>query len=76
MKTHDLERVTAAGREILYFYEYARNDRNGNARYRVWIIDPARGAVYEKVFMGYRAALAQRVQIFIEREAGENGRKI
>jgi len=72
MKKHDLERVTAAGREILYFYEYARNDRNGNARYRVYIIDAERGAVYEKVFTAYRAALAQRVQIFIERGAGKN----
>lgn len=69
MKTHDLYTITAAGRSVSYFYEYAGNDRNGNARYNVHIIDTARGAVYEKRITEYRSQIAARVVIIIETEA-------
>lgn len=54
MKTHDLKTVVVGALlSISYFYIREKNDKNGNPKYRVFIIDPEGPAVYEKLFTSY-----------------------
>ena len=66
MKEHKLEYLILDHIEIRYFYIREKNDRNGNARYRVFITDPEAPAVYETIFKCYECEIAERVRFFIE----------
>ena len=66
MKVHDLKTVVINHIAINYFYTREKNDVNGNPRYRVYIIDPDGGAVYEKIFKTYEGLIPERVGAFIE----------
>lgn len=65
MKTYDLHGTTANYETIQYFYKADKNDRNGNPRYRVFIIDPV-GAVYETIFHCYECQIENHVISFCE----------
>ena len=65
-KEHSLKYLILDCIEIKYFYTREKNDRNGNARYRVFIIDPEAPAVYETIFKCYECEIAERVKIYIE----------
>lgn len=65
-KIHDLKTVTANHLSINYFYAREKNDRNGNPRYRVYIIDPDGPAVHETIFKTYEGLIADCVKRFIE----------
>ena len=65
-KIHDLKTVTINHIAINYFYIREKNDVNGNARYRVFIIDPDAPAVYETMFKCYECEIKTRVIMFIE----------
>lgn len=65
-KIHDLKTVIVNHIAINYFYIREKNDVNGNARYRVFIIDPDAPAVYEKIFKCYECQIKDRVIMFIE----------
>ena len=51
--------------EFTYFFKREKNDVNGNARYRVYIIDPGGPAVYETIFKCYECQIADRVKNYI-----------
>lgn len=63
-KIHDLKTVVINNLSINYFYEREKNDRNGNPRYRAYIIDPDGPAVYEKIFCTYD--LENSIKNFLE----------
>lgn len=65
-KQYDLHYLIGDHIEIKYFYTREKNDRNGNARYRVYIIDPEAPAVYETIFKCYEFEIPRRVKRFIE----------
>lgn len=52
-KIHDLKTVYFNCMAVNYFYIREKNDRNGNPRYRVFIIDPEGPSVYERIFKTY-----------------------
>ena len=68
MKTHDLYGTTVNYKTVQYFFEREKNDINGNARYRVYIISPV-GIVYVKIFKCYEIEIEDRVISFVKREA-------
>lgn len=70
MKKHDLKSVVIACNEYSFFYVREKNDVNGNARYRVFIIDPDGPAVYETILRCYESAIPERVAAFIENVTG------
>ena len=70
MKIHDLKSRVIWGDEFQYFYTRERNDRNGNPRYRVYIIDPDAPAVHETIFKCYESQIPERVETFIETNIG------
>ena len=53
MKIHDIKNVIIDNMTYSYFYIREKNDRNGNPRYRVYIIDPDAPAVYEVIARTY-----------------------
>lgn len=65
-KTHALKTVIINHIAINYFYSREKNDVNGNARHRVYIMDPDATAVYETIFKCYECEIAARVKMFIE----------
>lgn len=69
MKTHDLKTVIVNHQAINYFYTREKNDRNGNPRYRVYIIDPEAPAVYEDIVKTYESLIGEAVKARIERGA-------
>ena len=66
MKIHDLKHIIIDNMEYQYFHIREKNDRNGNPRYRVYIIDPNGPAVYEKIAHTYDGLLSQFVTTFIQ----------
>lgn len=62
MKMHNLKTIRANYETIQYFYTREKNDRNGNARYRVYIIDQETASVYEKIIKCYESQIAERVR--------------
>lgn len=70
MKKHDLKSVVIACNEYSFFYIREKNDVNGNARYRVFIIDPDGPAAHEAIFKCYESQIPERVTAFIETAAG------
>lgn len=71
MKIHDIKNIIIDNIEYSYFYIREKNDRNGNPRYRVYIIDPDAPAVYEKIAKTYEGLIKDYVIKFIE-EAKQN----
>jgi hypothetical protein len=69
MKTHELKTTTVNHITITYFCIREKNDRNGNARFRVFIIDPETPRVYEKIFKCYESQLSEYVKMFVEAAA-------
>lgn len=69
-KTHDLKTVVINHIAINYFYTREKRDINGNARFRVYIIDPDAPAVYETIVKTYEGLLPEAVKRYVER-AGE-----
>ena len=69
MKTHDLKTVIVNHQAINYFYTREKNDRNGNPRYRVYIIDPEAPAVYEEIIKTYESLIGDAVKRRIEEAA-------
>ena len=55
MKSYILESTVINGVRYSYFFKREKSDVNGNSRYRVWIIDPDGGVVYEKIVKAYGA---------------------
>ena len=66
MKMHDLQKIIVNHEEINYFYTREKNDINGNARFRVFIIDPGAPAVYEEIIKTYESLLPDAVKRRIE----------
>lgn len=64
--THDLHTIIINHIEYRFFYTPEKRDTNGNARYRVYIIDPDAPAVYEKIFKTYEGLIVDCVHNFIE----------
>lgn len=65
-KAHDLHTIIINHTEIRYFYTREKRDRNGNSRFRVYIIDPEANAVYERIFTTYEGIIEDCVCNFIE----------
>lgn len=65
-KEHKLKYLISDHIVIKYFYIREKNDINGNARYRVYIEDPAAAAVYETIFKCYESVIPERIERFIE----------
>lgn len=67
MKTHELKSIVIDSVRYTYFYRREKNDRNGNARYRLWFIDPDTAAVYEKVVTCYDCQITEYIERMINR---------
>ncbi len=70
LKSYELKTAVVGGCDFRFFYIREKNDRNGNPRYKVFIIDPDGPAVHEIIFKGYESQLSERVASFIEKEIG------
>ena len=69
--THDLHTIIVNNNQYQFFYTREKNDRNGNSRFRVYIIDPNAPAVYEKIFKTYEGLIIDSVYNFIENTLAE-----
>lgn len=65
LKTHDLKTVYVNSMAISYFYTREKNDRNGNPRFRVYIIDPEGPAIYERIVKTYEGLISDYVKQFV-----------
>lgn len=65
-KQHTLHKVTAHGVTIHYFYTKEKRDRNGNSRYRVFMIDFETNFIYERIFTTYESQIAAVIMANIE----------
>lgn len=68
---HELYTIVANNIQYQFFYTREKNDRNGNARFRVYIIDPEAPAVYERIFKTYEGLIVDSVYNFIENSIEE-----
>mgnify|MGYP003304106241 FL=1 len=70
IKTHDLKTLVINSVSFNYFFKKEKNDRCGNPRYRVWIIDPDGPAVYERIFVTYclESTLANYIENYLEED--------
>lgn len=66
MKMHDMKTTIINGMSVSYFYTKEKPDINGNARYRVYIIDPDAPAIYEIVCKTYEVLICEHVRKFVE----------
>jgi len=66
MKTYVVESFVMGCTRYEYFFKREKNDVNGKPRFRVWIIDPDGGAVYEKLFQCYDFQVKQCAMVFVE----------
>ena len=66
MKTHNLKTIITNGLSINYFYTKEKADKNGNPRFRVYIIDPDGPAVYETICKTYESLICDHVRAFVE----------
>lgn len=65
MKTFDLKFTIIDGIRYEYFYIREKNDRNGNPRYRVYLIDPESKAVHEMLCKCYESQIQWNVSATI-----------
>lgn len=63
---HVLYTARTNGLAINYFYTKEKADRNGNPRYKVYIMDPDAPAVYETIAKCYESQIKAHVISFIE----------
>jgi len=70
-RIHVLYTVRKDGMAINYFYTKEKADRNGNTRYKVYIMDPDAPAVYENTITCYESQIEEHVTSFIVREEEE-----
>lgn len=68
-KAHDLHTITINNSIISYFYTREKNDRNGNARYRIYIINPKNNSVIETIAQTYEAFISDIVKNRVEEVA-------
>lgn len=66
MKMHELKTTRINGLSINYFYTKEKPDKNGNSRFRVYIIDPDANAIYETICKTYEPLISDHVRRFIE----------
>lgn len=66
MKNHKLHTVHAHGLTIAYFYTKEKRDRNGNSRFRVYMIDTETNTVYERVITTYESQIPAVIMANIE----------
>ncbi len=66
MKIHELKTTRINGLSINYFYTNEKTDKNGNSRFRVYIIDPDTTAIYETICKTYEAFICDHVRQFVE----------
>lgn len=65
-KLHTWHTLTFNYETIQYFYIREKNDKNGNPRYRAFIIDPD-SLVYETILKCYEFEIENRIERFLER---------
>lgn len=63
-KYHTYNELTVNGLAIVYFYNRLKNDINGNARYKVFIIIPEI-VILEKIFKCYEFEIDQGVETLV-----------
>lgn len=66
MKTFELNYVVMGCTRYEYFYKREKNDKNGNSRFRVYLIDPEHNAVYERIIQCYEFQVKNHIAIMIE----------
>ena len=66
-KIHVMYTARNDGMAINYFYTKEKADRNGNPRFKVYIMDPDAPAVYESIIKCYESQIKEHVTSFIER---------
>ena len=66
MKTHEMKTTIVNRQSIGYFYTKEKADKNGNSRFRVFVMDPDGSAVYETIFKTYEGLIADHVKTFVE----------
>ena len=66
MKIHSLKTIIVNGMAINYFYAKEKHDKNGNARFRVYVMDPDGAAVYETICKTYESLICDHVRNFVE----------
>lgn len=69
MKIHHMKTIIVNGLSFSYFYTKEKPDQNGNARFRVHIIDPDAPAVYEIICKTYETFICDHVRKFVEEAA-------
>ena len=67
-RIHFLRTVRNDGMAINYFYTKEKSDRNGNSRYKVYIMDPDAPAVYENTITCYESQIEEHVTGFIVKD--------
>lgn len=67
MKTFDLNFLVWNSVRYEYFYQREKNDRNGNSRYRVHLIDPEAKAVHEMLFKCYECQIENSLKLKLDR---------
>ena len=66
LKMHHLKTVRNNGMSISYFYTKEKADRNGNPRFKIYVMDPDAPAVYETIVKCYESQIKEHVISFIE----------
>lgn len=66
MKTHKLHKVTFHGVTVQYFYTKEKRDRNGNSRFRVYMIDTETDTIHERIITTYESLLPSVIMANIE----------
>lgn len=66
MKTHKLHTVTAHGLTIPYFYIREYSDRNGDGRFRVYMIDAETNTIHERTFTTNESQIPALIMANIE----------
>lgn len=66
IKFNKLHTVIVDHHEIKYFYKKEKRDINGNARFRVYIIDPDAPEIVETIFKCYESQIESQVKRFTE----------
>ena len=72
IKTHNLKSVVIEHNLFSFFHIRIQCDKCGNSRFRVYIIDPDGGVVYETIFKCQEFQIVDRVRDYIENQIGVN----